>query len=106
MSGNLAIIGKKESVMPFIATGAKVYYIKEGEAETKVEELINQGVKVIFFSEEFAEELALVLKKYQTETFPCLIPFSSGRMRLNIGIERIRQLIKKAAGADIFLEQK
>jgi|UniRef100_A0A7V3VUI3 vacuolar-type H+-ATPase subunit F/Vma7 len=106
MSGDLAIIGKRQEILPFLATGALTFVIEKGEAEKKVTELINEGVKIIFFSEDFMEELMDILKRYQTETFPCLIPFSTGAKKTNIAIERLRGIIKKAVGAEIFLEEK
>lgn len=105
MSGDLAIVGKKQNILPFLATGARICFIEKGEAEQKVMELINQGVRVILFTEEFTDELKEVLKRYQTETFPCLIPFSSGEKKSRIAIERLRGIIKKAVGADVFLEE-
>ncbi len=102
---NIAIIGKKEDVLPFLATGVMVCYIKEGEGERVVEELINQGIRVLFFSDEFLGELDEIIKRFQAETFPCLIPFSFGGGKTKLGIERIRRIIKKAAGADIFIDQ-
>jgi V/A-type H+-transporting ATPase subunit F len=107
MSGNaLAIVGKRETVMPFLATGARVVYVKEGDCATTVEGLIKEGAKIILFTEEFIEELSDVLFKYRTETLPCLIPIPSGRGKTKLAIERIRGVIKKAVGADIFLEER
>jgi V/A-type H+-transporting ATPase subunit F len=107
MSGSsLAIIGEKETIMPFLATGARVVYLKKGEGLTVVEDLIKEGVKIIFFTEEFIDELGDVLFHYRTETFPCLIPIPSGRGKTKLAIERIRGVIKKAVGADVFLEEK
>jgi V/A-type H+-transporting ATPase subunit F len=107
MSGNaLAIVGKRETVMPFLATGAKVVYVKEGDCAAIVEGLIKEGSKIILFTEEFIEELSDVLTKYRTETLPCLIPIPSGRGKTKVAIERIRGVIKKAVGADIFLEER
>jgi len=106
MSGDLAILGKKQEILPFLATGAMVCAVEKGEAEKKVLELINQGIRVILFAEEFTDELKDLLRRYQTETFPCLIPFSTGATKTRIAIERLRGIIKKAVGADIFLEEK
>ncbi len=107
MSGSvLAIVGKKETIMPFLATGAKVVYVKEKECVKVVDDLIKEGVKIIFFTEEFIEELDEILLKYRTETFPCLIPIPTGRGKTKLAIERIRGVIKKAVGADVFLEEK
>ncbi len=105
MSGDLAIIGTRQNILPFLATGAMICAVEKGKVEAKVMELINQGVRVILFTEEFTEELGEVLKKYQTETFPCLIPFSTGATKTRIAVERLRRIIKKAVGADIFLEE-
>jgi V/A-type H+-transporting ATPase subunit F len=107
MSGKaLAIVGKRETVMPFLATGARVVYVKEGDCAATVEDLIKEGAKIILFTEEFIDELSDVLLKYRTETLPCLIPIPSGRGKTKVAIERIRGVIKKAVGADIFLEER
>jgi V/A-type H+-transporting ATPase subunit F len=107
MSGKaLAIVGKRETVMPFLATGARVVYVKKGECAATVEDLIKEGTKIILFTEEFIDELDDIMLKYRTETLPCLIPIPSGRGKTKIAIERIRGVIKKAVGADIFLEER
>lgn len=107
MSGSaLAIVGKKETVMPFLATGAKVVYVKEGECAGVVEDLVKQGTKIIFFTEDFIDELKGILLNYRTETIPCLIPIPTGRGKTKFAIERIRGVIKRAVGADVFLEEK
>jgi len=107
MSGSaLAIVGQKETIMPFLATGAKVVYVKKGECVRVVDDLIREGIKIIFFTEEFIEELNDTLLKYRTETMPCLIPIPTGRGKTKLAIERIRGVIKKAVGADVFLEEK
>jgi vacuolar-type H+-ATPase subunit F/Vma7 len=107
MSGStLAIVGKKETIMPFLATGALVRYVKHGECADIVDDLIKQGVKIIFFTEEFINELKEILHRYRTETTPCLIPIPTGRGKTKFAIERIRGVIKRAVGADVFLEEK
>ena len=102
----LAIIGQRETIMPFLATGAHVVFIKDGEGAAAVEDLITQGFKIIFFTEEFIGELDDILIKYQNQTTPCLIPIPTGRGKTKLAIERIRGVIKKAVGADVFLEEK
>ncbi|MGB3340165.1 MAG: V-type ATP synthase subunit F [bacterium] len=107
MSGKaLAIVGQRETIMPFLVTGAQVVYIKQGEGTTAVEDLIAQGFKIIFFTEEFINELDGILMKYRNQTTPCLIPIPTGRGKTKLAIERIRGVIKKAVGADVFLEEK
>jgi V/A-type H+-transporting ATPase subunit F len=107
MSGKaLAIVGKRETVMPFLATGARVVYVKEGKCVDTVESLVSEGTKIILFTEEFIDELSELLLKYRTETLPCLIPIPSGRGKTKLAVERVRGIIKKAVGADIFLEER
>ena len=107
MSGKaMAIIGQKETIMPFLVTGAHVVYIRDGEGAQVVEELVAQGFKIIFFTEEFIEELDGILMKYRNQPIPCLIPIPTGRGKTKLAIERIRGVIKKAVGADVFLEDK
>lgn len=107
MSGKaMAIIGQRETIMPFLATGVHVVYIKEGESVNIVEELVAQGFKIIFFTEEFIDELDSILMKYRNQPIPCLIPIPTGRGKTKLAIERIRGVIKKAVGVDVFLEEK
>lgn len=107
MSGKaMAIIGQRETIMPFLATGAHVVYVKKGESVNIVEELVAQGFKIIFFTEEFIDELDSILMKYRNQTVPCLIPIPTGRGKTKLAIERIRGVIKKAVGVDVFLEEK
>lgn len=107
MSGStMAIVGQKETVMPFLATGAHVLYVDRGECVKTVEDLIVRGFKIVFFTEEFIDELADILTQYRNQTIPCLIPIPTGRGKTKIAIERIRGVIKKAVGADVFLEEK
>jgi len=105
MSGRaLAIIGQRETIMPFLATGATVVYVKKGECVSVVEDLVDRGYKIIFFTEEFIEELNDLLMEYRNQTIPCLIPIPTGRGKTKLAIERIRGVIKKAVGADVFVE--
>lgn len=105
MSGKaLAIIGQRETIMPFLATGATVVYAKKGECVSVVENLIDKGYKIIFYTEEFIEELNDILMEYRNHTVPCLIPIPTGRGKTKLAIERIRGVIKKAVGADVFME--
>lgn len=107
MSGKaMAIVGQRETIMPFLATGAHVVYIEEGEGVQVIEDLVAQGFKIIFFTEEFIDELDAILMKYRNQTVPCLIPIPTGRGKTKLAIERIRGVIKKAVGADVFLEDK
>jgi vacuolar-type H+-ATPase subunit F/Vma7 len=106
MSGStLAIVGERETVQPFRATGAEVVYTKKGECAQIIEELIHKGFKIIFFTEEFIDELHDILFEYRNQTTPCLIPIPTGRGKTKRAIERIRGVIKKAVGADVFLEE-
>lgn len=106
MSGNLAIVGKKQDILPFLGTGAMLCPVEKGEAEKKISELILKGIHIVFFTEDLTEELQEILNKYQTDTFPCLVPFSTGVVKTRIAIERLRRIIKRAIGADVFLEEK
>ena len=46
MSGSaLAIIGQRETIMPFLATGATVVYVKKGECVSVVEDLVDSLVR-------------------------------------------------------------
>jgi V/A-type H+-transporting ATPase subunit F len=107
MSGKvIAIIGDRETIMPFLATGAEVVYIQKGEGKKVVEDLITEGYKIIFFTENYIEELNEVLVQYRSHTVPCLIPVPTGRGKTPLAVERIRGVIKKAVGADVFVEDK
>ncbi|OGC42183.1 hypothetical protein A2Y85_01485 [candidate division WOR-3 bacterium RBG_13_43_14] len=107
MSGKaIAIIGDRETIMPFLATGARVVYTQKGESKKVMEDLISEGYKIIFFTENYIEELNDILIQYRSQTVPCLIPVPTGRGKTQLAVERIRGVIKKAVGADVFVEDK
>ena len=107
MSGKaIAIVGDREIIMPFQATGAEVIYAKTGETNKVIEDLIDKGYKIIFFTENYIAELNDILIKYRSQTVPCLIPIPTGRGKTQLAVDRIRGVIKKAVGADVFVEDK
>lgn len=106
MSGNLAVMGPRDTVLPFCATGARVEFVTEADCRETLQRLVREGVQVVFFAEEFIPLLADILREYQKSAFPCVIPFPTGRTDRALAIDRVRGIIKRAVGADVFVETK
>ena len=96
-----AVVGRAEVVEPFRAAGLLVRPVEPGaDAAAVVEELARSGAAVIFYTGDLAEELAGLVQRYSRQALPCLVvlPLSE----TGSGTERLREIVKRAIGADVF----
>lgn len=76
------------------------------ESAEKVQELIDEGESIIFFTDDLTEQLQTVLETYREKSVPCLVSIPAGRGEVSKGTIRIRQIIKRAVGVDILKEDE
>ncbi len=99
----VGIIGKRDSVLGFMALG---FSIHEAESVEAAREMLHTLAKsgeyaVIFMTEEFALALSEDRDKYKDMPLPaiCVIPSSEGSR--GYGMDSIKQATIRAVGADI-----
>jgi len=104
-----AVVGDPQTVIAFQAAGLAVRPVGPGEdAAAAVTELIAEGYRVIFFTEELTGALAPVLERYRREAVPCLValPVSAGpQTGKGAAMSRLQDVVRRAVGTDLFKEQ-
>lgn len=107
MPAGVAIVGSRNVIMPFLATGARVVFIEKREDTLeRVQDLIKEGQSIIFFTDDLTDYLQPVLEENRQKSLPCLVPIPAGRGEVSKGTIRIRQIIKRAVGVDILKEDE
>ncbi len=108
----IAIVGNLKEILPFRAAGLKIYPLDELTKEKKMIEIVRDILlknkhKIVFITEqyydnfsEFYEAQRIIFK----EEMPVITPITNGIDFKNIGIKRLKGLIEKAIGIDIFKE--
>jgi len=100
-SGQVAVIGRSDTVAAFRAAGLSVFSVRPGpEAADQVEKLVAGGYRVIFFTEDMFGSLEPVLEKYRKAAVPCIVALPTGGARQSVA--RLKEVVKRAVGADVF----
>ncbi len=102
--GRVAVVGKGDVVVPFRAAGLAVFGLEAGEDPVvQVEELIEQGYQLIFFTDDLAGALQPLIERYQSQALPCLValPFTG----TGAAEKRLRDAVRRACGADLLTEK-
>lgn len=106
-TGSLAVVGDRDSISAFRAVGMKTVGVRTaeetGEAITR---LAQAGYSVIFITERMAALVPELIRKYKARTFPAIIPIPDRFGSNGLGMQGIRDNVKKAVGVNIFDEEK
>ena len=100
MADKIAIIGKQDAFLGFQALGVEVFN-PEGDAAAVLTGLAPEEFAVVFVGEDIAEEIPELIGERNRATVQAVIVIPSGRQRSGAAAERIRQLVRRAVGADI-----
>ncbi|NLI98993.1 hypothetical protein GX441_10100 [bacterium] len=106
VSSEACILGPKELLEPFRAVGLKGIVAGKSDALERAKALSQSDYKIVFYAEEFYPHLREFLLKRQGGVFPTYIPIPSLGEGERYALERLRELIKKAIGVDVYWEQK
>lgn len=99
--GRIAVVGRHEVVVPFLAAGLAVVPVEPGtEAAQRVRELVAGGYQVVFFTEDLLPWLGELLERTRRSATPCLVALPAGEAEAST--VRLREVVKRAVGADIF----
>lgn len=102
---DIAIIGEKDFVWGFEGVGIDVYCVNNAsEARTAMEEAIKKKCSIIYITETHSEELMALIHEVSTNSPISIVVIPGIGKRKNLTRERLRKLVEKAAGVDIFSE--
>jgi Archaeal/vacuolar-type H+-ATPase subunit F len=101
MYKKMAIMGGKNSIIPFKGIGIDVFPVQNiADAKVTLEKIaVEYGV--IFITERVAEQLIEVISKYNHEIIPAIIPIPSSTGSVGIGMHWIEENVEKALGQNI-----
>lgn len=105
MTGKLAILGEGENVLAFKAGGVDAYYCGERE---KAKELLRKLAKeytVIFVTEKLAAAIDDLLKKFDKQVYPVILPVPDGS-GVDYAEAKLRERMEKALGVDILFNRE
>jgi V/A-type H+-transporting ATPase subunit F len=106
-TSNIAIIGDKDSVLSFKAVGVSVFPTTDVEEARKIfRELIRGDYAVIYITEQLAEGLDDEIQKVAFQPLPSVVLIPNSKGSLGFGSRRIREVVKKAVGADILADSE
>jgi V/A-type H+-transporting ATPase subunit F len=106
-SSNIAIIGDKDSVLCFKAVGVSVFPTADVEEARKIFRRLIQGdYAVIYITEQLAMGLDDEIQKVAYQPLPSVVLIPNSKGSLGFGSRRIREVVKKAVGADILADSE
>lgn len=107
MYDKIAVVGNKDSVFAFKAVGVDVRGASSAdEAKNAVKKLAAEGYKIIFITEDLAEQTQDFLDRYKTKTYPAVIPIPKGGESTGYAMNGLKKDMEKAIGADILFKDK
>lgn len=107
MSSNLAVIGERDLVLSFKALGIPVFGVDSlDQAKETMRKLIEEEYALIFITETLASGMSDLLQEVATKPVPAIIPIPTSKGSSGFALNRLRETIKKAVGADVFKEER
>lgn len=102
MAHKIAVVGDKDSVLPFKILGFDVFPSPSGaKAREIIDDLATKDYGIIYLTEAIAQEIPDTVKRYDAEIQPAIILIPNHKGTLNIGKRRIQENVEKAVGQNI-----
>lgn len=102
----LAAIGEQDIMLIFKAIGVDVFPVAgKEEAEKALRNVVKTEYGICFITETVAMEIDSLIQEYSSRLIPSIVVVPGIGDKNNYAIERLRQAIVKAVGADIISEK-
>ena len=99
---DIAMVGDRDSILGFKALGVSLFPAEtRGEAISILRTLIQQEFKIAFITEQVAPDAETIADEMLDRTMPVIMMIPSNKGSLGLGMQRMQELVRKAAGADI-----
>jgi len=105
-STEICILGSRELTEPFRGVGLAAAITDADSVLERAVELGQGSYKIVFYAEEFYPLLREFLLRRGGGVFPTFIPIPSVGDGERYATQRLRELIKKAIGVDVYWEAK
>jgi len=98
----MGAVGERDAVLCFKALGMEVVPTTTAEETTRaLFTLTREGVRVIFITENAAQQAAEALERYKTDPQVAIIPIPGSTGAQGYAMARVKANVEKAIGADI-----
>ncbi|UJF14950.1 V-type ATP synthase subunit F [Jeotgalibaca sp. MA1X17-3] len=102
MAHNIAVVGDKDSILPFKILGFSVFASSSAaQARETIDRLAVQNYGIIYLTEALAEKIPDTIKRYDAILTPAIILIPNYSGSLGIGKQRIQDNVEKAVGQNI-----
>lgn len=102
MGYKIAALGEDETMFPFRQIGVEVFEPAEGiELLRQIAQLVQSEYRLFFISEKSLSKAPLLLSMYDKHPSVTVIPVP-GAGKDSIGSDRIKKMVEKALGQNIF----
>ena len=96
----MAILGEGDSVLAFKAGGVDAYYASDREEAKDLLRKLAKEYGVIFITESLAANMDDLLKKFNAQPYPVIVPLPSDDGS-GYAQSKLRERMEKALGVDI-----
>ncbi len=97
------MVGDRDSILGFKALGVSIFPAEtKGEVISILRNLIEQEFKIAFITEQVAPDAETIADEMTGRTMPVIMMIPSNRGTMGLGMQRMQELVRKAAGADIW----
>jgi V/A-type H+-transporting ATPase subunit F len=105
----IAMVGDRDSILGFKALGVSIFPAETiDEVIGILRTLIQQEFKIAFITEQVAPDAETItneMKGHESlsgKTMPVIMMIPSNKGSMGLGMQRMQELVRKAAGADIW----
>ena len=106
MTDKMAILGEGDSVLAFKAGGVDAYYASDREQAKDILRKLAKEYAVIFITEGLAEQMDDLLKKFNQNPYPVILPVPSGNGGDGYAKAKMKERMEKALGVDILFNRE
>lgn len=109
MVNKIAVIGDHDSIIGYKTLGMEVFAVTDAASATAVlNDLSKNGYVIIYITEQIASQIEETIAQYRSLRLPSVVPIPSISGKTGLGMQQVKESVKKAVGADIlgFDEEK
>ena len=100
----MAMIGPRDSVLPFKVLGLDVFYLEDPlQAAQEINRMARSDFAIIFVTERLLREMPETVERYKNETLPAIIPVPDNHGSIGYGMDILRGNVEKAVGSNILM---
>lgn len=102
MTYKLAVVGDKDSILPFKMIGFEIFDAKTSQvAHQTIDQLAQDDYGIIYVTESLAQEIPETLERYRSQAVPAVILIPNYKGSLGLGMQNIQDNVEKAIGQNI-----